>query len=210
MPFAFNWLALVQGSTIIRTAEIPVNGVATWFNVRYGMEMIPLVTLFLGVLVTHRFVLLRRLTLAICLGLLAFVMVTNTFGQLPYVLFDPLHGSNVHAPIEQKVIGQYLAKHYSGGLMLLSYSPFAPAVFYSALPDDDFLTDSNGARYNAALADPAKANVTWILLDPSNVDFDPITNAAKARPHFLQGYVLVASFGTAKLYERTSNATANR
>ena len=210
VPFAFNWLALVQGSTIIRTAEIPVNGAATWFNVRYGMEMIPLVALFLGVLVAHRFVLLRRLTLAICLALLAFLMITNTFGQLPYVLFDPLHGSNANAPNEQKIIGQYLAKHYSGGLMLLSYSPFAPAVFYSALPDDDFLTDSNGARYNSALADPAKANVNWILMDPNSENFDPIATAAKSRPNFLQGYVLTATFGTAKLYERTSNASANR
>ena len=210
IPFAFNWLALVQGSTIIRTPEIPVNGTATWFNVRYGMEMIPLIALFLGVLVAHRFVLLRRVTLAICLALLALVMITNTFGHLPYVLDDALRGGNANSPIQQRVIGQYLAEHYSGGLMLLSYSPFAPAVFYSALPDDDFLTDGNGAQYDAALADPPKADVTWILMDPGSINYDPISSAAKARPTFLQGYVLAATFGTAQLYERTSNASANR
>jgi hypothetical protein len=209
VPFAFNWLALERGSTVIRTSEYPTNGAATWLNVRYGMEMIPLVALFLGVIVAHRYRTVRRVTMGVSLAVLAFFTIQNTFVHVPYVLDDPLYGIKPSTTAQMQAIGDYLAHHYSGGTILLSYSPFAPAVFYSGLPDGAFVTDANGAQYAAAVSDPAKAGVTWILIDPGSVNYDPISVIVDAKPGLLQKYSLSTTIGTAQLYERNSDASSH-
>lgn len=205
--FAFNWLSLERGITVLRTPEFTVNGAATWFNVRYGMEMIPAVALFLGMLVVHRLRYVRIATFTVLLCFLSYFAVSDTFVSLPYVVHDPLQSRSSGVVRNEQQVGEFLAQHYKGGAILLSYSPFAPAVYYSELPDRVFLTDANGPQYHAAIAHPQDHDVSWILMDPESINYDPISVALGQRTDWKQYYVLRATIGTAQIYERLPNAT---
>jgi len=214
VPLAFNVLSLERGITVMRTPELPVNGAATWFNVRYGLEMVPAIALFLGLVVAHRRWMvrapwvMRAMTLAVLVAGLGWYAVGNTFGALPYVLHDPLQNRSASTALTAQQVGRYLATHYTRGSVLLSYSPFAPAVFYSQLPDHVFLTDGNGAQYRAAITAPQEHDVTWILMDPGSINFDPISTVLDPRTDWRQNYVLRATIGTAQLYERLPDAAS--
>ena len=193
MPLAFNWLSLVTGNSTIETPEIPFSGISTYYNERYGMMMIPAVALFLGFL-TYRLFLLRTAAVA---TVIAFA-VAGTFLAPPYVLADPLVGV-VRSP-DTVQAGDWLRSHYHGGAILAGYSAFGPAMFYSALPDTDFITDSNGAQFTKALADPART-VTWIAMD-QEYTMDPVWRTLSKYPEWRQGFVLAATFGPIQIYER--------
>jgi len=193
VPFAFNWLSLVLGISIVETPEIRVNGVATYFNVRYGMMMIPAAALFISYLgCRHR--LLVSGALAILLGF----TVAGTFIGTPYVLQDPMHGIGQEAA--SQTIGTWLHEHYRGGNLLLSYTPFAPVMFRTNLPDGDFITDSNGAEFTSALAHPERATV-WIVMDDGNVA-DPVWTALGKRQDWRQHFLLRQTFDSDEIYER--------
>jgi Dolichyl-phosphate-mannose-protein mannosyltransferase len=201
VPFAFNWLSLERGITVLRTPEFPINGAATWFNVRYGMEMIPAVALFLGIMVAHRFRRLQAVTLGALVSIVIIYAVSNTVTSIPYVLHDPLQKSQTGVVLQQQSIGQYLSQHYTDGTILVSYSPFAPAVFYSNLPDRTFVTDANGKQYLAALAQPQNNDVTWIVMDPGSINYDPVADYfLKHHPNWMLYYMPVTNIGTAQIW----------
>jgi hypothetical protein len=193
IPFAFNWLSLVLGMTVIQTPEVPFYGAATFFNVRYGMMMIPAAALFIASLAT-----LRRELVPIVLGLVIVASTLATAGATPYVLQEPLHGSG---RVLSSPEGQWLANNYRGGKVLVSSGPFSKVMFDSNLPDTAFVTDGDGAVFQAALAHPEFAT-TWIVMSPDSINFDPVWAALHNRSDWQQYFVLRQVFGRTQIYER--------
>jgi 4-amino-4-deoxy-L-arabinose transferase-like glycosyltransferase len=198
VPFAFNWLSLFLGITIIETPEIPLNGTVTYFNVRYGMMMIPAVALFLAYLASQRRALLATLLLAVTL-----VGVLSTLQNTAYALQDPLQGANAIGRAQQIAEAQYLVAHYHTGRVLLSGGAFTPMMFYSALPMSTYITEDNGPLFQQALQDPQDSSIQWILVDPGNHNFDAVWAALRTRSDWMRYYTLRQVVGTALLYERT-------
>jgi hypothetical protein len=193
MPFVFNWLSLVTGNSALDTPEIPVHGVATYYNVRYGLMMLPAVAMFFAYLL-HR----HRMLIPAGLALLLVFGAANTFLSLPYTLEGPLKGFE-NLPWYPQA-GSWLHAHYHGGNILISYAPLAPVIFYANEPDREFLTDSNGAPFVEALAHPNQW-VAWIVVQDNDPE-DLIAVTLGSHTDWQRYYVLAQNFGPVRLYQR--------
>ncbi|HEX6799255.1 MAG TPA: hypothetical protein VF116_16215, partial [Ktedonobacterales bacterium] len=200
VPFGFNCLALVLGITVIRTPEILSNGHAEYFNMRYGMMMLPAVALFAALLAAR-----SRLLLSTLVALALIFGFASTFQAQPYVLGDPLRGNRVVYDLWLQQ-AHWLAAHYHGGEILISGAPFSVTMFYTGLSEHDFLTDGDGTQFHVALNTPQDA-AAWVVMDSGSGTFDPVWTALHNRTDWRQYYVLAATIGTAQIYERITPGT---
>jgi hypothetical protein len=202
-PFAFNVLSLYLGINVLRTPEITGPGqTPTYANGRYALEMLPAVALFLAIALTRllhsaRARLRTQVAVAsIATGLLLVFAIPQVLQNSSYALQDPLHGQS---PIESEVqVGTYLHQHAAGQSILISYSPFAPAIFFANLPDHAFVTDNDTVPFHTALTHPN--SVEWIVVDPQSDSYDPVWSGLQ--PGWQQRFVLVATYATARIYQR--------
>lgn len=209
VPFAFNWLSLFLGMTVIQTADVPIHGLATYFNERYGMMMIPAAALFVAALTTLRADRAPRplvyVVVPVVLGLTLVASAFSIVSATPYALQDPLYGVGGKGRIISAQEAQWLASNYHGGVVLVSGGPFSVLMYDSKLPDRTFLTDGDGAAFREALGHPETA-ATWIIMNPDGGNFDPVWTALHNRNDWRQYYVLRQSFGTTQIYERSDTA----
>lgn len=196
VPFAFNWLSLVRGNSIIETPEIPFGSVHTYFNERYGMMMLPAIALFFAYLTIQRRVAQIALT-----SLLIILCVGNIAYGTPYALQDPLHGMNAGSRAVAMTEGAWIASHCHGGPTLISEGGFEVTLFYSRLPLTDFITDTNGTEYQQAIAYP-QSSVVCVAMDQHSANYDPVWVALGNRTDWRHYFVLRATFGTAQIYQR--------
>ena len=201
LPFAFNIASLYAGTSSLFTNEFKALGLGGYYNERYGMMMLPAIALFLAAWTTLPLGAMRRPLLAVCLALVVLFSGVNPTLGTPYVLKDPLDSGGEVTGIQA---GQWLGAHYHGGFVLFSYVPDVAPMFYSKIPDDDFITDSNGAEFKQALAEPQSV-VTWIVLTQTTLaDPSPIWLALNGRQDWHQYFILRATFGSTQIYERVT------
>lgn len=198
VPFAFNWLSLVLGITTIVTPEVPNGGSSTYFNVRYGMMMLPAVALFIAALVSS-----KRFLMPAFLALIIVYCGGTLFLGTPYALQDPLHGANAHGRQLQTAEAEWLVAHYSGGAILASNGSFTPMMYYTDLPSNTFITENDGQIFQAAVANPQQ-NAEWVIVDTHNNNFDAVWSALHTRAHWSQHYVLRKTFGSVELFQLIS------
>lgn len=198
VPFAFNVLALVRGISIIVTPEIPF-GAPTYFNVRYGMMMIPAIALCLAFVAVQ-----RRLLLMMVLGIIVLFGIGNSTlasrSGTPYVVQDPLYGVGVAGRTTGLRAGNWLAEHYHGGHVMITYSNDSAIMFDSGLPDTAFITETNGDQFKHALAAPQDA-ARWIVLSPAGSS-NEIAIALAKRQDWRKYYVLRQVINDVQFYER--------
>lgn len=199
VPFGFNCLSLVLGISVLETPEIPTVGHAVFYNVRYGLMMLPAVALFAALLAAR-----SRLLFS---GLLALVLIfgfTATVQSPPYLVRDPLSTlEQTHYTLLQEA--HWLATHYHGGEILISSAPYAPVMFDSGLPESDFLTDGDGTLFHDALRAPQNS-AAWIVMDPTAA-YDPVWAALNTRTDWRQYYAFAATVGSMQIYERITPGT---
>jgi hypothetical protein len=201
VPFAFNWLSLMMGNSALDTPELPVHGVATYYNVRYGLMMLPAVAIFLAYLLhRHPLLILPGLALLVVFG------VTNTFLNVPYSLEEPLHGV-VYSPWSRPA-GNWVHDHYRGGNILISYASLAPVMYYANEPDGEFITDSNGGQFTEALDHPNQ-RAAWVVMDTDSPE-DLVSVTLGARQDWEQYYILAQSFGPVRIYQRIDTLTPSK
>jgi hypothetical protein len=209
-PFALNVVSLYLGVTVLRTPEITAPGqTPTSYAERYALEMLPAVALFLSTALTRLPIALTLLfqgaqtrlrtrvaVASIATGLLLIWAIPQVIQDSSYALQDPLHGPDSVESMVQ--VGSYLYQHYDGQPILISYSPFAPAIFFANLPDHAFVTDNETVPFHTALTHPTQ--VEWIVVDPQSLDYDPVWHGLQ--PGWQRQFVLVAIYGTARIYQR--------
>jgi hypothetical protein len=167
---------------------------ATYYNVRYGMMMIPAVGLFFAYVAYQ-----RRTLIATGLALLVAFGLVGTFLSVPYALDDPLHGV-VRDPWSQPA-GAWLHDYYHGGNILISYAALAPTIYFANEPDNDFITDSNGAQFKTALAHPNQW-ATWVVMS-KDTPADLVATTLEPRDDWRQYYVLSKTYGPVEIYQRS-------
>lgn len=200
-PLAFNWLALFTGSTVLYTPEFMSGSPHFYFNERYGMVVIPAAALLLAYWAAkHRALLVCTLGIVVILGGL------NPALGTPYALQDPINGVTSQGRTLPPQEGQWLASAYQGGNVLIAGGPFEAAIFYSGLPGHAFITDGNGAEFQAALAHP-ETSVTWIVMNPNGGNYDPVWVSLHQRQDWRAYFVLRTTIGTAQFYERIGSDT---
>ena len=191
VPLCFYWLVLYMG---VNTESLPQLGTGPYYNIRFGILMIPALSLFAGFAVTSGRVIARRALAATALASIIFPSVTGSFAQTPFVLREALSGYGGDTRQTGQAEAQWFSLHYHGGNVLYSYVPDPSFMFYLltkyGFPDHVFITDANGAQFTRALARP-QDSVTWIVVSSgSSGSADLIWTALHRREDWRHYFVL--------------------
>src|SRR5260370_36115280 len=213
VPFGFYWLVLYKG---VNTESLPQLGTGPYYNVRFGMLMIPALALCWGYLMTAGQVVARRVLPVALLAVILVVSAMNWMGGKSLVLREYLQRYGGDTRQTDQVGAKWLSTHYHGGNILDTYVNDSSLMFYLlteyGFPDRAFMPDANGAQFTRALADPQRW-VTWIVLNNGlGSRQDPLWGALHRQSAWGRYFVLRETFpwhhstagynGTVQLFER--------
>lgn len=207
VPIAFYWLVIYLGYDSI---DIPELGMGDFWNVRFGLQLIPAVALLVACLASQ-----WRPAIFVTLGVVALFAVVNVTSATPYVLREALHGSGSDGRINGQVEARWFASHYHGGVILTSYHSDPSMMYYLmteyGIPDQEFITDANNWQFDAALAHP-QSTATWIIMDTEDTQtpYDLVWTSLGPRHDWQSSFTLRQSFGTIQVYEHVGDQGAGR
>jgi Dolichyl-phosphate-mannose-protein mannosyltransferase len=211
VPLGFYWLVLYWGAN---TESLPEMGMGPYYNIRFGLLMIPAVALFSAFLATAAPVSLRRGPVGVLLVLIALSSILGST-QTPFVLREALYGAGADVRQAGQKEADWFSSHYRGGNVLVSYVNDSVVMYFLLtkhdFPDRNFITDANGSQFADALAHP-QTSVTWVLIN-SDVShgsggspiWTALSNRGDWRRYFVLRFVLhqPENLGTTEIYERS-------
>jgi hypothetical protein len=189
-PLLFNILALYLGHSVLYIQGISGD---TWFNVRYGVMMMPSVAIFVGYLI-HRVVGLRP----VIIGLLVFVTFFQ-FSSADAVTVDDARVGSSQKNVSE--ISHWLQEHAGPeqGFILISAASHDSVIFSSGLPMKRFIHEGAGTYYDVTIKYPDQW-ARWIVVR-SYSDDDSTWRLLKDNSGFLDRYTKVNSYPFADIYE---------
>lgn len=188
-PFIFNILALYLGHSVLFIQGISGN---TWFNVRYGIMMMPSFAIFSGYLV-HRIRPARFLLIALFCFVTFFQFVSND----AVTIDDGRVGSSQKNVSE---ISNWVYEHAKDkeGYILVSAASHDAIIFSSQLPMKRFIHEGTGAYWESATTTPDHW-ARWIIMRTH--DTNDLTFKLVSKSKGFENYMLVNSFPFADIYE---------
>jgi hypothetical protein len=188
-PLIFNVLALFLGFSVIFVQGISGD---TWFNIRYGIMVLPSVAICIGYLV-HK----AKETKLLVLGPLFFVLVFAFANSDSVALDDARVGSSQKNVSE---VSGYLNTHAKNqkGFILISAASHDAIIFSSGLPMSRFIHEGTGLYWENALAIPDHW-AKWIVMRTH--DDNDLTWRGVSKSAGLQYYRKVAAYPFADIYE---------
>ena len=189
-PLFFNILALYLGHSVLFVQGLQGN---SWFNVRYGLMMVPSLAIFVGYLV-HRIPNIRYVLLALVL-FVGFFTITN---HDAVTIDDAVVGASGKNVSE---VSGWLSSHAKNtpGFVLISVASHDAVIFSSGLPMSRFIHEGTGMYWTAATTNPSKW-ARWIVMrtnDPSDQTF----KALEYNAQFHNDYTLERKLPFADVYE---------
>jgi hypothetical protein len=188
-PFFFNVLALYLGFSVIYVQGISGD---TWFNIRYGIMILPAVAICIGFLVDR-----AKAFRPLLIGLLAFVLFFALVNSDAVTLDDARVGSSQKNVSE---VSGYLNIHARNekGFILISVASHDAIIFSSGLPMKRFIHEGTGSYWLSATSNPDRW-ARWIVMRTYD-DQDLTWKAVSKTPGFLY-YHKVAAYPFADVYE---------
>ncbi len=188
-PLLFNVLALYLGHSVLFIQGISGD---TWFNVRYGVMMVPSIAIFVGYLV-GKFKPLR----ATLIGLLLFVTFFSFTSGDAVTIDDARVGSSQK---NVKEVSEWLKENTADkkGFILISVASHDSIIFSSGLPMKKFIHEGAGKYYKVAIENP-DLWARWIVVR-SYSDDDSTWREIKDKPGFKM-YNLIDHYPFADIYE---------
>lgn len=189
-PFFFNVLALFLGHSVLFVQGL--NG-DSWFNVRYGLMMVPSIAIFIGYLIyragTMRYILA---------GLMALTMALSFVNNEAVTIDDARVGSSGKNVSE---VSGWLKENAGDkdGFVLISVASHDAIIFSSQMPMKRFIHEGSGKYWEYATLAPEKW-ARWVVMrtnDKSDNTFKEIKN----KDAFKKNYRLVHSYPFADIYE---------
>ncbi|MDP3685605.1 MAG: hypothetical protein Q8R32_02125 [bacterium] len=191
-PLFFNVLALFLGHSVLFVQGLSGD---TWFNVRYGVMLMPSIAIFVG------YLLQRAATLrAPLIGFLLFVTFFAFVNRDAVTIDDARVGSSQKNVTE---VSGWLAEHASGkkGFILISVASHDAIIFSSGLPMKKFIHEGTGKYWEHATTSPERW-ARWMVMRTYSEN-DATYRLTKNTPGF-QNYDRVASYPFADVYELKS------
>ncbi len=190
-PLIFNILALYLGHSVLF-----IQGVSgdTWFNVRYGIMVLPSIAIFAGYLV-HKLKDLRW----VLIGLLAMTALFAFVNSDAVTIDDARVGSSQKNVSEVSGWLKSNAKNKEG-FVLISAASHDAIIFSSDLPMAKYIHEGTGAYWESAVSSPDRW-AHWIVMrthDLNDLTFREITTNS---PDWAEKYTLVNSYPFADIYE---------
>jgi hypothetical protein len=188
-PFAFNTIALYLGHSVLFVQGISGN---TWFNIRYGIMMMPSLAIFAGLLI-DRFKPLR----VMIVGLFA-LTVFFQFANADAVTIDDGRVGSSQKNVSE--VSDWLA-HNAGdqpGFVMISAASHDAIIFSSGMPMKKFIHEGTGAYWDAAGANPDRW-ARWIVMrthDKKDLAFDFVDKSGA-----IDRYDKVAEYPFADVYQ---------
>lgn len=188
VPYIFNVLALYLGHSSLYVENL--NG--SWFNVRYGMVMIPTYAIFLGYLV-HRVSQIKFLIL----GLFLFVTFFSYMNKDSVSLDDALIGSSGKNVTE---VSGWLSRYAlpEKGFVMISVASHDAIIFSSGMPMKRFIHEGSGDYWDFATENPSKW-ARWIIMRTH--DRNDLTYRTLEKNKQLNRYELMHKYPFADIYQ---------
>jgi hypothetical protein len=188
-PLFFNILALYLGHSVLFVQGLSGD---TWFNVRYGVMLVPSIAIYIGFLIDRAKGL--RFTLV---GLLMFVTFFAFINNDAVTIDDAQVGSSQKNVSE---VSGYLNTHAKDekGFIMISAASHDAIIFSSGLPMKRFIHEGTGAYWDSASVTPDRW-ARWLVMrtnDPNDSTFKAVANTPG-----LARYHLVAAYPFADVYE---------
>jgi hypothetical protein len=189
VPLFFNILALFFGFSVLFVQGISGD---TWFNVRYGIMLMPAIGIFTGYLVDRAKLLRGFIILSIL------IISFFAFNSSDAVTIDDARVGSSQKNVSE--VSGYLALHArdTKGFILISAASHDAIIFSSGLPMKRFIHEGTGKYWESATAMPDQW-ARWIIArtyDDNDLTWKSIKNA----PGFAK-YHLVAKYPFADVYE---------
>ena len=203
LPLPFYIYSVAYGSVPL---FIPVWFPHSWYNTRYGMEMLPAFALF-GVAALEGAAVWRPRWQQWMVPVAAALIVTNAALLLragPLVFQEAVVNSRSRIPFES-ALANWLRILPPGKTLLMYTSEHIGAVQRAGIPLRDIINEGDYYEWGAALKDPAgKADYVVAL------DGDPVAKAVAERPQGLTLLQIICSTGQpcARVYRTHSAAGA--
>ncbi len=188
-PLLFNILALYLGHSVLFVQGL--NG-DTWFNVRYGITMMPSIAIYLGYLIYR----LKPLRIVI-IGLLLFTTFFHFTSADAVTIDDGRVGSSQKNVSE---VSGWLRDNTSNekGFILISAASHDAIIFSSGLPMKRFIHEGTGTYWESATSSPDRW-ARWIIMR-TNDENDQTFKLVK-KSGALYKYELMNSYPFADIYQ---------
>ncbi len=188
-PLVFNILALFLGFSVLFVQGISGN---TWFNIRYGVMMMPAFAVFIGYIVGK----LKDLRWVI-IGLYIFVMFF-AFANGDAVTIDDARVGSSQKNVSE--VAGFLNKTTANqkGFILISAASHDAIIFSSGLPMSRFIHEGTGAYWESATTSPDRW-ARWIVM--RTYDNNDLTYKFVGKSDGFKKYHLVDSYPFADVYQ---------
>jgi hypothetical protein len=188
-PLFFNVIALYLGFSVLFVQGISGD---TWFNVRYGIMLMPTIAIFIGYLIDRA----KNFRLLI-IGTLLFVLFF-AFANYDAVTIDDARVGSSQKNVSQ--VSGYLKTHAANqkGFILISAASHDAIIFSSGLPMSRFIHEGTGAYWLSATSSPDHW-ARWIVMRTYD-DNDLTWKTVNKSPGF-RYFHKVASYPFADVYE---------
>jgi hypothetical protein len=206
IPLPFYVYSIAYGAVPIFN---PIIMPGSYYNTRYGVEMIPAMALFVFVTVAAAAAwlctkgkggqLAAKLAQPLALLLIALNVVAMMHAT-PLVLKEAQVNASTRVPFEQ-ALAQVLLELPAGSTVLMSGSDHIGALQRAGIPLARTINEGDYYEWQAALRDPARSAAYVIAMEG-----DPVAQAVKAHPEGLTEISIFHSSGqpTARVYQSTS------
>jgi hypothetical protein len=194
VPVPFYAYSVAYGSVPI---FIPVWWPHSYYNTRYGMELLPAIALGLGFVAQFAIGAVREFKpewLKWAVSALAALVVLNTLGLIhkgPLVYVESTKNVEARRPFDENIppVMRQLLSRRKGAPVLMNSSVYPELIALSGIPLAQTINESDQYIYRNALAAPAGSAAIVLAFDGDEID-----RAVKAHP---EGLIAVARF-TAK------------
>jgi hypothetical protein len=200
-PLVFNVLALCLGFSTISIPELGhLTGRAQWFNVRYGIVMLPAVAVAIGLLLQWGRALIVPLTLIVM------IQTLQIWHAGPITVLDGTKGASAFT--DSDIAGELSTRVHKQEHVLMSFATFSPVSLASGLNLHQFIHEGVQRDWKPALHDPG-IYADWVVVstyDAGDPVYDALVrhNQAALKDH----YHLVFTGRHAKLYEVNDHSEA--
>ena len=195
-PLIFNILALYLGQSVLFIQGLSGD---TWFNVRYGVMMMPSIAIFVGYLV-HKSNQLKY----VIVGLTAFVLFFS-FANLDAVTIDDARVGSSQKNVSE--VSGWLRENAKGdGFILISAASHDAIIFSSGYPMKKFIHEGTGAYWESATVAPDRW-ARWIVMRTNDLNDSTFKFISKTKAFRDGWYTLVDTYPFADIYELKSEYT---
>jgi hypothetical protein len=186
LPLPFYAYSIAFGSVPI---FLPVWWPHSWYNTRYGMEMLPAFALGLGFVAQFTLAVFRefkRSLVPFAAAAIYAIVALNAWAilrnhPLTYVEGTKNIESRRSFEVEIPPVLRSLLATRPGGLVLMETSVYPNLVAFTGIPLRQTINESDKEYYSAALADPATHAAIVVAFDGDEID-----QAVKAHPNGLR------------------------